>query len=177
MLVWARLEFGSLEFFDIIILFVEGNDLYFDAIPTTISANRVAHQDYRACNDLLCLCAKLVYVFGTPERNENKVRSKKVNFFLQSVDERRPKDQSHVTWLYRTVSRHITRSRYFNKTKDATRLNEDCLSNLRKLIKEKPCITNTTRSKTSLLAMSSLSVKMKIASVHATTCETLQIFL
>ena len=82
---------------------------------------------------LLCDRAKVVYVLGIPERNENKVRSKQVNDFLQSVGERKTKDQPLVTWRYRTVARHITGARYFNPNV-ATHLNEDGLNNLRTLI-------------------------------------------
>ena len=94
------------DIFDIIILFVGGNDLYFFKNPTTTPALLVAHEITDLAN-LLCDRAKVVYVLGIPERNENKVRSKQVNDFLQSVGERKTKDQTLVTWRYRTVA-HIS---------------------------------------------------------------------
>ena len=78
------------DIFDIIILFVGGNDLYFSKNPTTTPALQVAHEITDLAN-LLCDRAKVVYVLGIPERNENKVRSKQVNDFLQSVESARPK--------------------------------------------------------------------------------------
>ena len=78
----------------------------------------------------------LVIFFGVLQRNENKVRSKQVNEFLQSVKERKTKDQPLVTWRYRTVTRYITWVLYFNR-KYATHLNEDGLYKLRTLFKDK----------------------------------------
>ena len=121
--------------FDIIILFVGGNDLYFFQKPTLTPASQVAHEIIDIAN-LLCHRAKVVYVLGVPERNDNKVRSKQVNDLLQSIGERKTKDQSFVAWRYRTVARHLTGARYFNPN-DATHLNKDGLNNLRNLIKEK----------------------------------------
>ena len=121
--------------FDIIVLFVGGNDLYFFKNPTTTPALQVAHEITDLAN-LFCDRAKVVYVLGIPERNENKVRSKQVNDFLQSVGERKTKDQPLVTWRYRTVARYITGACYFHPH-DATHLNENGLNNLRNLNKEK----------------------------------------
>ena len=47
-------------------------------------ASQVAHEIIDLAN-LLGHRAKVVYILGIPERNENKVRSKQVNYFLQSV--------------------------------------------------------------------------------------------
>ena len=103
--------------------------------PTTTPASQVAHEIIDLAN-LLRHRAKVVHVLGIPERHENKVRSKQVNDFLQSVGERKTKNQSRVTWRYQTVAQHITGARYFNPN-DATHLNEEGLNNLRTLNKEK----------------------------------------
>ena len=71
--------------------------MYFFKKPTTTPASQVAHKIIDLANRL-CHSAKVVYVLGIPERNENKVRSKQVNDFLQSVGERKTKDQRLVTW-------------------------------------------------------------------------------
>ena len=84
------------DIFDIIILFVGGNDLYFFKNSTTTAASQVAREIIDLA-DLLCHRAKVVYVLGILERNDNKVRSKQVNDFLQSLGERKTKDQPLVT--------------------------------------------------------------------------------
>ena len=61
--------------FNIIILLVGENDLYLFKKPTTTLASQVAHEIIDLAN-LLCHRAKVVYVLGIPERNENEVRSK-----------------------------------------------------------------------------------------------------
>ena len=61
--------------------------MYFFRKPTTTPASQVAQEIIDLAN-LLCHRTKVVYVLGLPERNENEVRSKQVNDFLQSVGER-----------------------------------------------------------------------------------------
>ena len=92
----ARLQFPPKDIFDIIFLFVGGNDLHFFKKPTTTPASQVAHEIIYLAN-LLCHRAKVVYALGVLERNENKVRSKEVNDFLQSVGERKTEDHPLVT--------------------------------------------------------------------------------
>ena len=60
------------DIFDIIILFVGGNDLYFFKNSTTTAASQVAREIIDLV-DLLCHRAKVVYVLGILERNHNKV--------------------------------------------------------------------------------------------------------
>ena len=90
-----------------IILFIEGNALYFFKKPTTTPASQVAHEVLDLAN-LLCDRAKVVYVLGIQKRNEKKIRSKQVNEFLQSVGERKTNDKPLVTWRYQNVARNIT---------------------------------------------------------------------
>ena len=117
----ARLQFyPPRDLFDIIILSVGGNDLYFFKKSTTTSASQVSREVTDHAN-LLCHRAIVVWVLDIPERNENKVFSNWVNDFLQSVDERKTKDQSLLTWNF--------------NTNDATHLNIDDLKNLRTINK------------------------------------------
>ena len=106
--------------------------MYFFKKPTTTPASQVAHEILDLAN-LLSHRAKVVYVLCIPERNEKKVRSKQVKDFLQSVGERKTKDQPLVTWRSRTMARYIFGTQYFNNN-DATHLNEDGLNNLKTLI-------------------------------------------
>ena len=85
--------------------FVRENDLYLFKKPTTTPASRVAHKIMDLANPL-CHRAKVVYILGIPNRNKNKVRSKQVNDFLQSVGDLKTKHHFLVTWRYRTGPRH-----------------------------------------------------------------------
>ena len=55
----------------IIILFIEGNALYFFKTPTTTPASQVAHEVLDIAI-LLCDRVKVVYVLGIQKRNEKK---------------------------------------------------------------------------------------------------------
>ena len=96
----------------------------------------MAHEIIDLAN-LLCHRAKVVYVLGIPGRNENKRRSKQVNDLLQSVGERKTKDQPFVTLRYPIVARFITGARFFYHN-DAIHLNEDGLNILRNFSLKNP---------------------------------------
>ena len=83
-------------------------------------------------HELFCQGAMVVYVNGIPERNENKARSYQVKYFLQPVGESNAKVQPLVTRRYRLWSD----TSLGPGTLISTHLNEDCLNNLRALIKK-----------------------------------------
>ena len=76
--------------FDIIILFIGGNDLYNFTEPSLTPARKVADDIVELAN-FLCNRAPFVFVLRVPERDENKTRSKAVNDLLQNIAERKPK--------------------------------------------------------------------------------------
>ena len=121
--------------FDVIILFIGGNDLYNWTEPSTIPAESVSKQIEEVAN-ALCSRAKQVYVIGIPERDQNKTRSREVNDALQATANRSNKSQSPVKWKFRSVVNYLTGARYFSP-RDLIHLNRDGLNNLRNLIKAK----------------------------------------
>ena len=121
--------------FDIIILFIGGNDLYNFTEPSLTPARKEVDDIVELAN-FLCNRAPSVVVLGVPERDENKTRSKAVKDLLQDIAERKPKKACKVEWNYRSVKQKLTGARCFIK-KDLLHLNEDGLNNLRNLIKEK----------------------------------------
>ena len=88
--------------FDIIILFIGGNDLYNFTEPSLTPDRKVADDIVELAN-FLCNRAPSVFVLGVPERDENKTRSKAVNDLLQDIAERKPKKPCKVEWNYRSV--------------------------------------------------------------------------
>ena len=120
--------------FDLVILFVGGNDLYNYTRPTLTPATQVA-DDIVDLENFLSERASNVFVIGVPERDENKTRSKSGNDLLLAKAERKSNKKVEVKWIFRNVANFITGNRYF--TNDHYHLNEDGLNNLKNLIKRK----------------------------------------
>ena len=81
--------------FDIIILFIGGNDLNNFNEPSPTPARKVADDIVELAN-FLGNRAPSIVVLGVPERDENKTRSKAVKNLLQDIAERKPKKPGKV---------------------------------------------------------------------------------
>ena len=120
--------------FDLIILFVGGNDLFNYSEPSYIPASQIANEIIALAN-FLSDKAKHVFVLGIPERDQNKERVEEVNKILDKLAFRVPKTNPKVAWKFRSVSTFISGLRYYEK--DKIHLNSDGLNNLKNCIKER----------------------------------------
>lgn len=121
--------------FEIIVIFIGGNDLFNGFKPSSKPPQKVA-QDLIELADFVCKRTRSsVFVLGIPERDENKTRAKEVNDILQAKAERSPKVKSPVEWKYRGVSSFVSGERYFSI--DKTHLNKDGLNGIKNILKGK----------------------------------------
>ena len=120
--------------FDLIILFIGGNDLFDDTEPSDTPAPQIANELIELAN-FLSERAKQVFVLGIPERDRNKERVEEVNKILEKLAKRVPRITPKVAWKFRSVSTYISGLRYYEK--DKIHLNSDGLNNLKNCIKER----------------------------------------
>ena len=86
--------------FNIIVVFIGGNDLYNDTLPSPLSEQQVVDElDF--LGEQLCKLAKKVFILGIPHRGSYRERSSKTNKLLDN------KNETSRNWKYRGVSEKI----------------------------------------------------------------------
>ena len=86
--------------YDIIVIFLGGNDLYDGEYPSSLTGQEVV-DELDQLGEQLCKLAKKVYILGIPHRGIYRERSSKTNKLLES------KNKSIRSWKYRGVSEEI----------------------------------------------------------------------
>ena len=122
--------------FEIIILFIGGNDIFDGFEPSSKTPQKVA-QDLIELADFACQRTRSsVFVLGIPERDKNRERAIVTNDIVKAGAGRiSPRFKQKVEWKYRSFSNFTSGRRYFKL--DKIHLNNDGLNNVKNLVKEK----------------------------------------
>lgn len=121
----ARTFLPPRDRYDIIVLFVGGNDLFQGKFPSAISTEDVAKELICLANEAASL-ARQVFVIGIPPRHGQVQRTKSVNSYLANS-----KDSK---WLFRGISRSIY-STAKHTGGDDVHLEPKALSGIRSILK------------------------------------------
>ena len=122
--------------FEIIILFIGGNDL-FDGFELSSKTPQKIAQDLIELADFACQRTRSsVLVLGIHDRDEHRERASVTNDIVKARAERKsPRFKQKSEWKYRTVSSFTSGRRYFKL--DKIHLNMDGFNNVKNQVKEK----------------------------------------
>ena len=116
--------------YDIVVLFIGGNDLFCGNIPSTLSADDLV-QEISDLANLLLTKAKKVFVLGIPQRHSQSQRTKAVNALLASRRE---------GWKFRGIARQVYSDKHLKG--DKVHLNSNALSGISYILKSKVLYEN-----------------------------------
>ena len=119
--------------FEIIILFIGGNDLFDGFELSSKTPQKVARDLIELANFACQRTSSSVFVLGIPESDENRERASVTNDIVKARAERiSPRFKQKIEWKYRSVSSFTSGRRFFKL--DKIHLNNDGLKNIKNLV-------------------------------------------
>ena len=93
--------------YEIIILFIGGNELISGCVPSYKPPSQVA-QELHSLANFLAPRTKEFFLLGISERDENQEHTKKAKDILEALAKRAPGVEPKVPWKFRSVANYIS---------------------------------------------------------------------